>query len=249
MWGCHACVLLGRVSGSTARRAGSKIRGFGTCHIIETLCSPFRRFESELNKTALTGYAARDLLPLSLDGARSRLGPLLTPLPRSKGRTCALWVLLIVKAMNWLFCAGWIKRGRSLRHNRILSVQRGHVFTVLVGLFAKQGILLSPLPLLRGLCFFMQVAIGVDPEIPTLENNLTTLLAHIFSWIVAPGSVQNAADSQAQAEILRCYDVLPSAFSPAVLSFLLGKLRGVRDDRLGALLTSSTLHGSHSPQL
>ena len=44
-------------------------RVWGTCHIIETLssawdapCSPCRRFESELSKTALAGYAARDLL-------------------------------------------------------------------------------------------------------------------------------------------------------------------------------------------
>ena len=29
VWGCYACVLLGRVSGSMARRAGSRIRGFG----------------------------------------------------------------------------------------------------------------------------------------------------------------------------------------------------------------------------
>ena len=41
---------------------------------------PFRRFESELSKRALTGYAARDLLLLSLEGVRSRLGPLLTTL-------------------------------------------------------------------------------------------------------------------------------------------------------------------------
>ena len=29
VWGSYACVLLGRVSGSMARRAGSRIRGFG----------------------------------------------------------------------------------------------------------------------------------------------------------------------------------------------------------------------------
>ena len=30
-----------------------------------------------------------------------------------------------MKAMNWLFCAGWTKRGSSMRHNRILSEQQG----------------------------------------------------------------------------------------------------------------------------
>ena len=61
---------------------GRGSESLGTCHIIETLsvawdapCSPIRRFESELCKTALAGYAARNLLPLSLEGARSRLGP------------------------------------------------------------------------------------------------------------------------------------------------------------------------------
>ena len=108
-----------------SRARGSE--GLGTCHIIETLsvvCSPIRRFESELSTTALTGYAARDLQPLSLEGARSLSGLLLTLLPGSKRRTCALWVLLIVKAMNWLFCAGWTKRRSSMRHNQILSKQQ-----------------------------------------------------------------------------------------------------------------------------
>ena len=95
-------------------------------------CSPFRRFKSELSKTALTGYAARDLLPSSLEGGRSRLGPLITPLPGSKRRTCALWVLLIVKAINWLFCAGWTKRVSSMRHTRILSGQQDHEGPLLV---------------------------------------------------------------------------------------------------------------------
>ena len=59
---------------------GRGSESLGTCHIIETLsvwdapCSPFRRFESELSKTALTGYAGRDLLLLLLEGARSRFG-------------------------------------------------------------------------------------------------------------------------------------------------------------------------------
>ena len=98
---------------------GQGSEGLGTCHIIGTLsvawdapCSPFRRFESEPSKTALAGYAARDLLPLLLEGARSLLGPLLTLFPGSKRRTCALWVLLIVKAMNWLFCAGLDQAGQ-----------------------------------------------------------------------------------------------------------------------------------------
>ena len=86
--------------------------------------SLFRLFESELNKTALTGDAARDLLPLSIEGARSRLGPFLTSLSGSKQCTGALWVLLIVKTMNWLFCAGWTRRGSSMRHNCILSEQQ-----------------------------------------------------------------------------------------------------------------------------
>ena len=107
-------VLVGRVCLDQWRNGlGRGSEGLGTCHTVETLsvawdapCSPFPRFESELSMTALTGYAARDLLLLSLEGARSRFGPLLTLLPGSKRRTCALWVLLIVKAMNWLFCAG-----------------------------------------------------------------------------------------------------------------------------------------------
>ena len=57
------CVLLGRVSGSMASQAVSVA--------WDAPRSPFRRFESELSKTALTGYAARDLLPLSLEGALS----------------------------------------------------------------------------------------------------------------------------------------------------------------------------------
>ena len=143
----------------------------------------FRRFESELSKTALTVYAARNLLLLSLEGA-SRLGPLLTPLPRSKRRTCALWVLLMVKAMNWLFCTGWTKRGSSMWHTWILSeqqdhegplpVQRGHVVHRTGRSPCEAGYhaavtTTSALPL-----FFMQAVIGVDPETLTLEYNLTT---------------------------------------------------------------------------
>ena len=66
MRACCSAVCLGQWRDGLGR--GSE--GLGTCHIIKTLsvawdspCSPFRRFESELSKTALTGYAARDLLP------------------------------------------------------------------------------------------------------------------------------------------------------------------------------------------
>ena len=52
------------------------------------------------------------------------------------------------------------------------------------------------------------------------------------------------------AEILLCFDVPASGFSPAVLSFLLGKLRGFRDDRLGALFVLCILiNSSWQPQL
>ena len=90
VWGSCTCVLLGCVSGSMARRAGSRIRGVWgrvtsgrRCRVAwDAPFSPFRRFESELSKTVLTGYAARDLLPLSSSHT----------LACSKRRACALWV-------------------------------------------------------------------------------------------------------------------------------------------------------------
>ena len=222
--GLLTCVLLGRVSGSMARQAGSRIKGLETCHTIKTLleardapCSPFRRFESELSKTALTGYAAWDL-PLSLEGA-SRLGPLLTPLPGSKRRTCALWVLLIVKAINWLFCAGWTKRESSMWHTRILSeqqdhegplpVQRGHVVYRIGRSPCEAGYhaavtTTSSLPLL----FFHASCHWRRSRDSDTGIQLDNLFAHIFSWIVAPGFVHNAADSQKFFDVCTCWQVV-----------------------------------------
>ena len=110
MRACRSAVCLDQWRDGLGRGSES----LGMAHIIETSsvawdapCSPFRRFESELSKTALTGYAERDLQSLSLESARYRLGHFLTLwVSGSKRRTCALWVLLIVKAVNWLSCAG-----------------------------------------------------------------------------------------------------------------------------------------------
>ena len=228
MWNCFACVLLGRVSRSMARR------GLGTCHIIETLsvawdapCSPFRRFESDLNKTALASYTAGDLLPLSLEGARSRLGPLLTPLPGSKRRTCVLRVLLIVKAMNWLFCAGWTQWCSSMRHNQILSEQQDHEGSLPVQhghVVSRTG--RSPC---EAVCHAAAAATSARP-----------LFFHAgCHWRRSRDSdtgkqLDNVVHTHLQLDC--CPWICPS--------FLLGKLRGVRNDRFGALFVLRDLINS-----
>ena len=119
----------------------------------------------------------------------------------------------------WVICKSLravLDHGKS---GRLLPVQRGHFVhrtnrSPCEAGYNVAAITTSARPLFF---FFMQAVIGVDPGILILENNLTTKFAHIFSWIVAPGFVQNAADSQRLFDVLTYRQVF---FSPAVLSFL-----------------------------
>ncbi|CAK0889076.1 unnamed protein product [Prorocentrum cordatum] len=124
---------------------------------------------------------------------------------------------------------------------------------LLVNLLTRQSASLHSMPpmrLMRGLCLFLQSCIDADPEILLLENTLQTLTATMFSWTANCGPLQYIQGSvgtealQSQAEVLRCFDVLADTFQKDILAFLLAKVKGSRDDRLGSLLVLRHLIGS-----
>lgn len=109
---------------------------------------------------------------------------------------------------------------------------------------------LPPFRLVRGLCLLLQSCLDADPEILLLENALQTLSSTMFAWTVGSGPLQylqgrlGTESLQSQAEVLRCFEVLAESFQKQILSFLLQRVRGTRDDRLGALLILRHLIGS-----
>eukprot|EP00927_Polykrikos_kofoidii_P048743 TRINITY_DN42959_c0_g1_i1.p1 TRINITY_DN42959_c0_g1~~TRINITY_DN42959_c0_g1_i1.p1 ORF type:complete len:2015 (-),score=334.00 TRINITY_DN42959_c0_g1_i1:98-5293(-) len=124
---------------------------------------------------------------------------------------------------------------------------------LLVNLVTRQSSAWSgvpPLRLLRGLCLFLQSCIDADSEILLLEKALQTLTSTLFAWIVASGPLQSLQGSvgidsvQRQAEVLRCLEVLAEEFPTEVLDFLLAKVKGTRDEKLGSLLVLRHLIGS-----
>eukprot|EP00929_Paragymnodinium_shiwhaense_P061271 TRINITY_DN30597_c0_g1_i1.p1 TRINITY_DN30597_c0_g1~~TRINITY_DN30597_c0_g1_i1.p1 ORF type:complete len:1889 (+),score=442.87 TRINITY_DN30597_c0_g1_i1:197-5863(+) len=126
---------------------------------------------------------------------------------------------------------------------------------LLVNLLTRQSSTtpgLPPMRLMRGLCLFLQSCIDADPEILLLEQTLQTLISTLFGWMVTSGPLQCLQGSigteslQSQAEVLRCFEVLAETFRSEVLDFMLAKVKGTRDEKLGALLVLRHLIGGSS---
>ena len=186
----------------------------GTCHIIKTLsvawdapCSPCRRFESELSKTALAGYAARDLLPLS---SSHTLAWLEEAYVRTLGFTHREGHELAF--LRWLDQAGQLDVAhpdsvRAAGSRRSSSCPTRTRCSPYWSVSLRSRVSCCRHYHFCAASVFHAGCLWRRSRDSDTGKQLDNEFAHIFSWIVATGFVQNAADSQTFFYILTCRQV------------------------------------------